>query len=73
MSQARAERCVCGGIIVANADSPGPAVLAHNRSPKHEAWRLGYTAEALPSALPSADGQPVMRFSPMERLGRGTL
>lgn len=73
MTRARIEPCVCGGRILANADSPGPAVLAHNRSPQHEAWRLGLRAEPIPSVLPCPDGLPVMRFSPAERLGREGL
>lgn len=41
----RREPCVCGGVIVADEAVPGPAVLAHNRSPQHEAWRLGMRME----------------------------
>lgn len=48
-------------MVVANADSPGPAVLAHGRSPQHEAWRMGMTIEDLRSGLPAADGKPVQR------------
>lgn len=70
MARARIEPCACGGSIIANEDSPGPAVLSHGRSPRHEAWRIGYRAEPLDSFLPCPDGQQVTRYSPAERLGR---
>lgn len=70
MTRARIEPCVCGGRIqVKQGDPPGPAVLAHGRSPQHESWRIGYHAEFLASDLPCPDGQGVMRMSPAERLG----
>lgn len=56
--KARAERCVCGGLIVAPEDAPGPAVLAHGRSPRHEAWRLGLIVRELDMTLPCPDGKP---------------
>lgn len=74
MTRARIEPCVCGGRIhVTHGDYPGHAVLSHNRSPQHEAWRIGYRAEPIDSILPCPDGLPVMRFSPAERLGREGL
>ena len=57
-TKARAERCVCGGLIVAPADAPGPAVLAHGRSPRHEAWRLGLRVRMNVDEGPTLDGQP---------------
>lgn len=74
MTRASVERCVCGGSILVKAgDPPGPAVLSHNRSPQHEAWRIGYRAEPLDATLPCPDGLPPMRLSPMfsdaERMG----
>ncbi len=57
-SRARTERCVCGGLIVANEDAPGPAVLAHGRSPRHEAWRLGLEVVEGDPLLPTTDGKP---------------
>lgn len=35
----RTEPCVCGGSITADDADPGPAVLRHMRSKRHEAWR----------------------------------
>lgn len=32
--------CVCGGIVTADLDRPGPGVAAHNFSARHRAWRL---------------------------------
>lgn len=71
----RVERCVCGGRIRVKAgDPPGPAVLMHGRSPRHEAWRLGLALESIPSTLPCPDGQQPMVVGPSwseaERLGR---
>jgi len=74
MTRARVERCVCGGSILVKAgDPPGPAVLMHNRSPQHEAWRLGYRAEFTTTDLPCPDGLAPMRLSPSERLGHEPL
>lgn len=78
MTRARVERCVCGGsILVKDGDPPGPAVLMHNRSPQHEAWRLGLTLEGIPTTLPCPDGLPPQRigpgFSMAERLGHEPL
>jgi len=74
MTRARIEPCACGGrILVKQGDPPAPAVLAHNRSPQHEAWRIGYRAEPIDSFLPCPDGLPVMRLSPAERLGHEPL
>jgi len=75
MTRARVERCLCGGsILVKDGDPPGPAVLMHSRSPRHEAWRLGLNLEPIASSLPCPDGQQPMRmgpgFSAAERLGR---
>lgn len=69
-ARARTERCVCGGLIVANADAPGPAVLAHGRSPRHEAWRMGLTVETFDTTLPAPDGGAVLRLGPAEAFGR---
>lgn len=44
----RREPCVCGGTLLADDASPESIVAAvqlHNRSPKHEAWRLGMRLE----------------------------
>lgn len=58
---ARVEMCVCGGRIrVAAGAEPGPAVLAHGRSPGHVAWRLGFRARDVDTRLPCPDGRPVM-------------
>lgn len=35
----RTERCVCGGAITADDKDPGPEVLRHMRTKRHEAWR----------------------------------
>lgn len=66
----RTERCVCGGSITADDSAPGLAVAAHNRSPRHEAWRLGLRVEVIPTVLPAADGRPVLRLGPAEAFGR---
>ena len=68
--RARSERCVCGGLIVADEMAPGPAVLAHGRSPRHEAWRMGLRIEAMPGAPSEVDGGPVLRLGPAEAFGR---
>lgn len=52
------EPCVCGGLIVADPAAPGPAVLAHGRSPRHEAWRLGLDVVEGVSGVPTIDGKP---------------
>lgn len=35
----RTERCTCGGTITADDADPGPEVLRHMRTKRHEAWR----------------------------------
>lgn len=62
-----ARRCACKGVIVADIATPGPAVLEHNRSVQHVAWRMGYRVEAASGhgAL-TPDGLPVTR---LERVG----
>lgn len=63
----RREPCVCGGVIVADAEAPGPAVLAHGRSPRHEAWRLGMRLVDEGDVLPgTTDGLPVQRVETSE-------
>lgn len=57
---------------MAPEEAPAPAVLAHGRSPRHVAWRLGYELEVLRSDLPTPDGQPVVRIGPAGAFG-GTL
>lgn len=71
MSRARIERCVCGGSIIANVDAPGPAVLAHNRSPQHVAWSTGVPEEELEPGQPMPIRLREMTgFSPAELRGR---
>lgn len=35
----RTERCACGGSLTAEEGRVAEAVMAYNRTPKHEAWR----------------------------------
>lgn len=54
----RTEPCACGGTITADPAAPGPAVLAHGRSPRHEAWRLWLDVVEGDRLLPTVDGKP---------------
>ena len=54
----RREPCACGGSIVAPVEAPGPAVMAHGRSPLHVAWRLGLRVRPVDATLPCSDGLP---------------
>jgi hypothetical protein len=38
--------CACGGTITADPADAGPAVLRHNRSRRHAAWRELLAAQA---------------------------
>lgn len=59
----RTERCrACGGAITADTDDPGPGVLMHIRSPRHQAWRLGMVLEVVDAGLMTVDGLPVCRI-----------
>lgn len=38
-SVTRTERCVCGGLVIANPETPAYGVQAHNYTGRHRAWR----------------------------------
>lgn len=54
--------CPCGGLITADPKAPMGALVMHNRSPRHEAWRLGYRIVALSDGYLATDGRPAFRL-----------
>lgn len=64
----RTEPCVCGGCISAPADdwqAIANAVNLHNRSPEHQAWRIGWNLARHPNTW-GLDGLGVARMRPKE-------
>lgn len=56
------KRCLCSGLITADPADPLGAVTMHNRSPVHEAWRLGYRLVPQRVGALTADGRPIFRL-----------
>lgn len=42
-----------------------PGVLAHIRTPRHQAWRLGLATVETRPLIPSVDGLPIVRLAPL--------